>query len=202
MSVGTGSRRELLGRLVELEDELRRLRRAVRGEVSAAPFPAGESLRVLCFSLEGDLYGTPIESVREVLRYVQLTRVSDVPACVVGLVNVRGSILPVVDARVRFGLAAREPRLGTAILLLEHGGRTAGLVVDRVLDVTTLDGGSLAQPKGAVAQVSAVSAIATVAQQIIQVVDVAMLLEGAEWDDVAEAVRLSERVSAGEGVAV
>ena len=181
MMGGTGSRRELYERLHELENELRSLRRAVLDEARPRTPAAGEDLRVLCFEVGDDLYGVALESVREVVRYVELTRVADVAACVAGLINVRGEVLAVLDARRSFGAQARAPRLGTAIALIQHSGRSTGLVVDRVRDVTLVAADELSAPSGPLARVHAVAAVATVHGRIVQIVDVAALLAASEW---------------------
>jgi purine-binding chemotaxis protein CheW len=191
MMGGTGSRRELFERLHELESELRTLRRAVLEEARPRLPEAGEGFRVLCFEVGDDLYGIALTSVREVVRYVELTRVADVAACVAGLVNVRGEVLAVLDARVSFGAPPRPPRLGTAIVLIQHGGRSTGLVIDRVLDVTPIRAGELAAPSGPLSRVHAVAAVATVNGRIVQIIDVAALLAAAEWEELEAAIARS-----------
>jgi purine-binding chemotaxis protein CheW len=177
-----------LARLFELEGELRALRRAM--------LPTGDETRAL---LQGDLpllrcrvgddeYGVPIESVVEILRYVQVTRVADVPSAVAGAINVRGRIVAVIDARRRFAHAARAPRLGTAIVLTRTHGRTAGLVVDHVLDVVTAPSGSLCAPEGPLARAQGIMAIATLDRTVIQIIDLDQVLSGVQWDDVARAL--------------
>jgi purine-binding chemotaxis protein CheW len=180
---GSGSRRELFERLMELEGELRSLRRAVFDEARPRAPAAGEGFRVLCFEVGDDLYGVALETVREVVRYVTLTRVAEVAACVTGLINVRGEVLAVLDARACFGAEARPPRLGTAIAILQHGTRSTGLVVDRVLDVMPIAAAALSAPSGPLARVHAIAAVATVESRIVQIVDVAALLAASQWEE-------------------
>lgn len=178
----------LSARLLELESELKALRREMlpAGD-EAHGLPRGD-LPLLRCRVGDDEYGVPIESVAEILRYVQVTRVADVPSAVIGAINVRGRIVAVIDARRRFGHGARPPRLGTAIVLTRTHGRMAGLVVDQVLDVVTAPSGSMCAPEGPFARAQGILAIATIDRAVIQVVDLDQVLSGAQWDDVARAL--------------
>jgi purine-binding chemotaxis protein CheW len=191
MTAGAGSRRELMERLAELEAELRTLRRAVLDEARPRVPAEGGGFRALCFEVGDDVYGVALATVREVVRYVELTRIAEVAACVAGLVNVRGEVLAVIDARKSFGAPVRAPRLGTAIAILQHGGRSTGLVVDRVLDVTPIAPDQLSAPSGPLSRVHAIAAVATVNARIVQIVDVAALLAAAEWEELEAAIALS-----------
>lgn len=100
---------------------------------------AGKYLTVL---LGGECYAIPVARVREILRFMTLTRVPQMPAHVAGVVNLRGRIIAVIDLRVRFGLKA-EPGDRTCIVVVRiplPSGRTVdlGLVVDSVEEVVTV----------------------------------------------------------------
>ena len=87
------------------------------------------------FRLDREEFGIPIQSVREVLRVEEITRVPHAPPHIRGVTNVRGRILPVVEMRTRVGLAPLEPADASRILVLEVGARTFGLLVDGDADV-------------------------------------------------------------------
>jgi purine-binding chemotaxis protein CheW len=99
-------------------------------EADAAPVE-----RVVGFFLSGQRYALPIERVREIQQIVEL---SDVPAGangVVGMVNLRGQVIPAVDMRRLVGLEAREYTLETPMVITEIHGRLVALIVDEVEDV-------------------------------------------------------------------
>jgi len=180
--------RPLLGRLAELEAQLVVLKRELAGQArSGTSLPTGD-FQALRVEVSGDLYGLPIASVLEIVRYVQLTRVSDVPQVVLGAINVRGRVYPVIDARRRFGYPSEKPNQRTTIVLAETQGRTAGLIVDRVVDVVNVTQSSLSEPAGALSQAHAVAAISTVNDAMLQLVDLGMLLTVREWDRVEVAM--------------
>lgn len=99
-------------------------------------------VRVLVFRV-GDLsYGAHAEAVREILPRQTATRVPGAPDTVAGLINVRGTLVTVVDGRRTFGHPPAES--GGSIVLLEVGTRTIGLVVDEVVDLLTIPADDLA----------------------------------------------------------
>ncbi|MHB1951969.1 MAG: chemotaxis protein CheW [Acidiferrobacteraceae bacterium] len=97
--------------------------------------PAQPPAQFLTFSLGPEEYGVPILEVQEIKDWERATHVPRSPAYVEGVLNLRGVIVPVVDLRLRFGLPAREPDRRALIVVVELGGRLAGLTVDSVTDV-------------------------------------------------------------------
>ena len=92
----------------------------------------------VAFVLDREEFDLPVESVREVIRVGELTRVPQAPPHIRGVTNVRGSILPVVEIRTRIGLAPLEPGPVARVVVLEVGDRALGLLVDRVTRVVKL----------------------------------------------------------------
>jgi purine-binding chemotaxis protein CheW len=95
--------------------------------------------RTLLFRVAGSVYGCDIEAVREIITYRRATRLPGAPPHVQGLINLRGTIVTVLDLGTRLDRARpliREP--GASIILVEHGARVVGVVVDEVLDVQAI----------------------------------------------------------------
>ncbi len=176
---------ELLARLDDLEAEVARLRTAVAtARDDDAPRLPTSSFHALRLGLGDDTYGVPIDWVREIVRYVELTRIADVPEFVAGTINFRGEILPVIDGRARFGLPSRPPRRGTAIVLLRVGRIEAGLVVDGVRDVAHVASGTLQTPGGPLSTAHGVAALTAVEGEIVQLLDISRLLSRQQWESV------------------
>ncbi|HLU62742.1 MAG TPA: chemotaxis protein CheW [Gammaproteobacteria bacterium] len=95
--------------------------------------------KYLAFTVAGEAYGVDILRVREIRGWSRATRVPGAPDHVLGVLNLRGSIVPVIDMRARFGMELAEPTATTVIIVLcVHGGsgeRDVGVVVDAVSDV-------------------------------------------------------------------
>jgi purine-binding chemotaxis protein CheW len=102
------------------------------------------------------------------------THVPGAPPYVAGLVQVRGRVVPVVDMRVRFGLAPGEASIDRRVVVVQVGARVAGLLVDSAREVLDLPAESFAKPPELIeAQASGfVTAIATAGKRLFLVVDV------------------------------
>ena len=98
-----------------------------------------ENQQVLTFELGNETYGVDILRVREIRGWTSITRIPQAPPHVLGVLNLRGSIVPVVDLRMRFALERAEYTKVTVIIVLsvhsQAGRREVGVVVDGVSDV-------------------------------------------------------------------
>lgn len=174
----------LRDRLSMLERELTALRRELSYDDAPAPLP-DTPLRVLTTRIGADIYGIQIDAIVEILRYVRLTHVPEVAQGIVGALNLRGAIHAVLDARQRFGLSASAPRLGTSIVLVSVGRHRIGLLVDRVLEVITVQVDQIEAAGGPLAS-SGVFALATVGAQLVQLIDTQALLHASAIRRVTE----------------
>jgi purine-binding chemotaxis protein CheW len=104
----------------------------------------------LSFELNETEYGIPILSVREIIGVLPITAVPEAPPAMLGVVNLRGKVIPVVDLRQRFGLPSVDPTAASCIIVvdLESGGssRQCGVLVDRVADVVALSAVDIEPP--------------------------------------------------------
>lgn len=94
--------------------------------------------RWVTFGLEGETYGVNVMHVREVLRLVDVTPVPSAPAYILGIINLRGNVVTVIDARSRFGLPPREPTEASRILVLEADSEVVGFLVDNISEVSDI----------------------------------------------------------------
>jgi purine-binding chemotaxis protein CheW len=98
----------------------------------------GSIREFLAFKLGAEEYGIDILRVQEIRSFEQPTRIANAPAHVLGVVNLRGTIVPIVDMRVKFNLEQKAYDAFTVVIVLHIGSRVVGMVVDGVSDVTTL----------------------------------------------------------------
>ena len=99
------------------------------------------ALRLLLFRCGGQVLAVEAGVVREIIAASEPTRIPGAPSAVLGLVNVRGTLVPVVDAAQAVGLGG-TPRRATLVIVERHG-RPVGLAVDEVLDLVTVSAASL-----------------------------------------------------------
>jgi len=98
--------------------------------------PLDDVCQMVVFRLGAEEFGVPIMSVQEIVRVPEvLTRVPRTPAWVEGVINLRGTVLPVVDQRARLGLALLERQEGQRIMVYTLNGRRTGFIVDSVAEV-------------------------------------------------------------------
>ncbi len=97
----------------------------------------GTFLYVLTFDLAGQQYALSLTDITEIRRYVPPTPVPGTKDFVLGVIALRGTVVPVVDLRIRLGLPASAPTVQSKYLLLA-GEKRLGLLVDRVVDVAAL----------------------------------------------------------------
>ena len=71
----------------------------------------GEATQYLTFKLEDEVFALGISQVREVLDFTRITRIPEMPEFMLGVINLRGSVVPVVDMRLKFGMSRSEAKL-------------------------------------------------------------------------------------------
>jgi purine-binding chemotaxis protein CheW len=102
--------------------------------------------KYLVFALGGEEYGIAVSRVREIIGPMPVTRVPRVPESVLGVINLRGKVIPVVDLRVRFGLEAIDHGLRTCIVVVQAADAEFGLVVDCVSEVINIADEEIEEP--------------------------------------------------------
>jgi purine-binding chemotaxis protein CheW len=91
------------------------------------------------FQIGSESYGMPLLQVQEIRSYTPATRVPGAPPYVLGVINLRGNIIAVLDARTRFGIEPVPEEENTVIIVAQIEGKTFGLRVDSVSDVVDVD---------------------------------------------------------------
>lgn len=93
------------------------------------------SMQLVSFKLGEETYGIEITKIREIILVGEITQVPETPAYVKGLINLRNTVIPVIDLRARFSLADTQLTSESRIVVLHVGSRTIGIVVDSVNEV-------------------------------------------------------------------
>ena len=94
-----------------------------------------DSAQYLTFTLDGEEYAVDILRVQEIRGYSSVTSIPNAPAYVKGVMNLRGTVVPVFDIRLKFGMEPRAYDRFTVIVVVNVGSRVVGLIVDSVSDV-------------------------------------------------------------------
>ena len=107
-------------------------------ERASSQHQAGTSNEYLTFTLGDEEYGVDILKVQEIRGYEAVTRIANAPAFIKGVANLRGTIVPIVDMRIKFNLGEPVYDQFTVVIILNIAGRVVGMVVDSVSDVIAL----------------------------------------------------------------
>jgi purine-binding chemotaxis protein CheW len=159
---------------------------AIPGPVASATpaAPAAGPREVLTFRLGEEDYGVDILRVQEIRSFETCTALANTPAFIKGVVNLRGVIVPIIDLRLKFGMAQAVFNDSTVTIVLNVAHRVVGVVVDSVSDVLQLAGGQIHPPpafNGCV-QASYITGVATVmtgdAKRMLILVDIERLMTG------------------------
>lgn len=117
---------------------------AIATESASAP------TQYLTFMLGSDAYALGILSIKEIIEYTTMTEVPLMPACVRGVINLRGAVVPVMDLQVRFGQPVSLVTKRTCIVIVEvlgpEGQQVMGVVVDAVNEVLDIDASEIEPP--------------------------------------------------------
>ncbi len=140
-------------------------------------------LQWVTFRLENETYGINVMQVQEVLRYTEIAPVPGAPAYVLGIINLRGNVVTVIDTRNRFGLQPDEITDNTRIVIIEADKHVVGILVDAVAEVVYLRQSEIETAPNVGNEESAkfIQGVCNKNDQLLILVDLDKLLTGQEW---------------------
>jgi purine-binding chemotaxis protein CheW len=149
--------------------------------------------KYMTFRLAREEYGLEILKVRELIGFMEITRIPRSPEHVRGVINLRGKVIPVVDLRLKFGMAKAEPTNQTVIIVVQlsadNGGLTMGILVDEVLEVRAITAADIEPPPNLQDEVTSsfVRGVGKADRRVIFLLDIDRVLSQAETRQVADA---------------
>ena len=137
-------------------------------------------VELLSFRLGGEEYSVDIMSVREIRGWTRATPLPHAPEYVRGVINLRGTVLPVVDLSVRLGMPPITGDARNVIIVVQNRTHTAGLLVDAVSDILAVSNEALQAPPEIADDRAAcfISALTIVENRMIRVLDLGAVLPG------------------------
>jgi len=138
--------------------------------------------RYLTFYLGEEQYGIAIDRIKEIIAMMKVTHVPKTPVYMKGVINLRGSIIPIVDTRLRFGMETRESDMNTTIVIVEMDKVNIGFIVDRVEEVSSIDSTALSEPPrfGNNIDTDFICSMAQMEENVVMILDVFKLFEADE----------------------
>jgi purine-binding chemotaxis protein CheW len=148
-------------------------------QASSATAAPEEPAQYLTVNLGNEEYGVDILAVREIRGWTPVTRIPQAPGYVLGVLNLRGAIVPVLDLRLRFGLAREEYTATTVTVIVMVNGRQFGVVVDAVSDVVEVAPGDIrpVPDMGTSVDTEYLKGLTSVAERMVLLLDVDRLLQ-------------------------
>ncbi|MBB3228940.1 purine-binding chemotaxis protein CheW [Luteibacter sp. Sphag1AF] len=146
---------------------------------SAPETEAAEIAQYLTVNLANEEYGVDILAVREIRGWTPVTRIPQTPHYVLGVLNMRGAIVPVLDLRLRFGLTREEYTATTVTVIVTVAGRNFGVVVDAVSDVVEVAPNAIrpVPDMGTAVETEYLKGLTSVGERMVLLLDVDRLLQ-------------------------
>lgn len=145
-------------------------------------------LQWVTFRLDGEIYGINVMQVQEVLRYTEIAPVPGAPAYVLGIINLRGNVVTVIDTRYRFGIASTEVTDQTRIVIIEAESHVIGILVDAVAEVVYLRQSEIETAPNVGNDESAkfIQGVCNKNNQLLILVELDKLLTEDQWSEIEE----------------
>ena len=139
------------------------------------------------FSLADECYGTDVMDVQEVLRVTEIAPVPGAPSYVIGIINLRGSVVTVVNTRTLFGLMPRDIDDSSRIIIIEVEQKVLGILVDSVAEVVDIPQDAVEAPPNVGNDESSryIQGIYTSGDTMLILIELNQLLSDDEWSDIA-----------------
>lgn len=155
----------------------------VNTAIRTAEETTGEILQLVTFKIGDEEFGVDILQVQEIIKMPEYTRVPNSPRAVVGVINLRGKVIPVLDFRLQLGLEQREPDRMTRIAVVEINSRVIGFIVDQVSEVIRINKSITEAPPAMVRGISSefITSIGKLDERLLIMLDLEKILfAGAE----------------------
>ena len=140
--------------------------------------PASDGSQFLTFNLGEELFGVDILRIQEIKGYTTVTKIPNTPSYIKGVLNLRGTIVPIVELRTKFGMPTIDYTAFTVIIVVVVREKIMGLVVDSVSDVLNIDKKDMQPPPqfGAQVDVGVVDGIGKSGDKLVALLNIDQLL--------------------------
>ena len=144
-------------------------------------------LQYVTFLLEDEIYGINVMQVQEVLRYSEIAPVPGAPAYVLGIINLRGNVVTVIDTRARFGLMPAEVTDNTRVVIIEVEKQVIGILVDAVSEVVYLNQSEIEKAPNVGTDESAkfIQGVCHKDDKLLILVELDKMMTEDEWSEIA-----------------
>jgi purine-binding chemotaxis protein CheW len=148
-------------------------------EVDAVALGTPEAMELVAFTVGAQVYGVEITTVREIRAWTGATRLPNTPDYVLGVINLRGTIIPIFDLRARFGSARTAPTKTHVVVVLAVGEKWIGLLVDGVRDILSVARSGIRRvPEGTGSDAELLTGLVTHEDSMLGILDASAIAGG------------------------
>ena len=147
-------------------------------------------LQLVTFSIGSEEFGVDILKVIEIIRTMEITKVPKAPPFVEGVINLRGTVIPIIGLRRRFGLADKPEDADTRIIVIAINGMSVGFVVDSVSEVLRLQANTVEPAPPVVAGVDSdyISGVGKLEDRLLILLDLDKLLSADDLEQLSATI--------------
>ncbi len=144
--------------------------------------------QLVIFELGAENFGIDIASVEGINKMLEITKIPKAPEYMLGITNLRGSVLPVIDLQKRFGMPVQEQTSETRIVVANMDGVKIGMVVSAVSEVLTIDDKVVEPPPPMVSNINSefIVGVAKIDKRLVILLDLAKVLSAEEKQQVSK----------------
>ncbi|MEO6396095.1 MAG: chemotaxis protein CheW [Devosia sp.] len=154
-----------------------------KDELTETQIATQNALQLIAFSIGEQTYGVEITTVREIRAWNGATPLPNTRDYVRGVINLRGTIVPIFDLRARFGEGQTSPTKNHVVVVMSVGEKWVGMLVDAVSDILTIDKNDIhAVPEGNSADMDLLKGIVTHDNRMVGLIDLQAVVSGAKTE--------------------
>ncbi|MCK4739313.1 MAG: chemotaxis protein CheW [Deltaproteobacteria bacterium] len=170
-------------------------------EVLKRELDPNELIKLVTMGLGTERFAVPIEEVKEIIAKYEIVPLPKMPAFIEGIISLRGTIVPIVDMRKRFGMAAREAGADAKVVVVDLEGLSVGIQVDTVFQVLKISRGEIKEPPALVAGLKAeyLEGVAEVDGALTVALNLENIFSSTEKMSLIENIASAEKNHTGEG---
>jgi len=151
--------------------------------------------QLVVFDLGHEYYGVEISAVNTIIRMQEITRIPRTPEFVEGVINLRGSIIPVIDLRKRFGLIVGDTTKASRIVVVEAAGQMIGMIVDAVAETLRLSADAIEPPSPVVTTVDSayVRGVGKQDSRLVILIDLEKVMTAKEFESLGKVEKRAQK---------
>ncbi len=161
-----------------MSDKLQDIINKQQGQINPAKENLDDIVQLVGFVVGEEEFSVPILSIQEIIKPIEWTRVPRTPKYVLGVFNLRGSVIPLIDLRLKFGLPSEKMTENSRFIVMKNATETAGFVIDRLTEAIRLKKNEIGPaPETAMQEKTLIEGVGKQDDKILTILKVDKLLE-------------------------